>query len=109
MSGRAWKRAPTRSPGSALIRDESRSIHCKDWAPGPDKGYTVLFGEGAADWKGIFAAAESGGGSGILSGRAGRQPILRVRHGEEMPRNLPPPALMMKDPVRRPSLRVINR
>lgn len=39
-----------------------KSIHCKDWAPGADKGYTVLFGEGAADWKGIFAAAESVGG-----------------------------------------------
>ena len=39
-----------------------KSIHCKDWAPGADKGYTVLFGEGSADWKGIFAAAESVGG-----------------------------------------------
>jgi len=39
-----------------------KSIHCKEWAPGPDKGYTVLFGEGVADWKGIFAAAESVGG-----------------------------------------------
>lgn len=38
-----------------------RSLHCKDWAPGADKGYKVLFGEGAADWKAIFAAAESGG------------------------------------------------
>jgi sugar phosphate isomerase/epimerase len=39
-----------------------RSIHCKDWSPDPAKGYTVLFGEGAADWKKIFAAAESVGG-----------------------------------------------
>jgi sugar phosphate isomerase/epimerase len=39
-----------------------RSIHCKDWAPGADKGYQVLFGEGVADWTGIFAAAEDGGG-----------------------------------------------
>lgn len=39
-----------------------RSIHCKDWSPDPAKGYKVLFGEGAADWKGIFAAAESVGG-----------------------------------------------
>jgi sugar phosphate isomerase/epimerase len=39
-----------------------RSIHCKDWAPGADQGYKVLFGEGVADWKGIFAAAETGGG-----------------------------------------------
>lgn len=39
-----------------------RSIHCKDWSPDPAKGYKVLLGEGAADWKGIFAAAESVGG-----------------------------------------------
>ena len=38
------------------------SIHCKDWSPDADKGYKVLFGEGRADWKGIFAAAESVGG-----------------------------------------------
>lgn len=38
------------------------SIHCKDWSPDPAKGYKVLFGEGATDWKGIFAAAESVGG-----------------------------------------------
>jgi sugar phosphate isomerase/epimerase len=49
----AWIRA---NPGRI------RSIHCKDWAPGADKGYGVLFGEGVADWKGIFAAAENGGG-----------------------------------------------
>jgi sugar phosphate isomerase/epimerase len=40
-----------------------RSIHCKDWSPDASKGYSVLFGEGAADWKAIFAAAESVGGS----------------------------------------------
>jgi len=39
-----------------------RSIHCKDWSPDPAKGYKVLFGEGGADWKGIFEAAESVGG-----------------------------------------------
>jgi sugar phosphate isomerase/epimerase len=39
-----------------------RSIHCKDWSPAPDLGYKVLFGEGKADWKGIFQAAENGGG-----------------------------------------------
>jgi sugar phosphate isomerase/epimerase len=39
-----------------------RSIHCKDWSPEAGKGYTVLFGEGSADWKNIFAAAESVGG-----------------------------------------------
>jgi sugar phosphate isomerase/epimerase len=40
-----------------------RSLHCKDWAPGPGKGYTVLFGEGVAHWKAIFTAAETGGGA----------------------------------------------
>jgi len=49
----AWIRA---NPGRIL------SIHCKDWSPEAGKGYTVLFGEGAADWKAIFEAAESGGG-----------------------------------------------
>ena len=39
-----------------------RSLHCKDWSPEKSKGYTVLFGEGAADWKAIFNAAENGGG-----------------------------------------------
>jgi sugar phosphate isomerase/epimerase len=47
----AWIRA---NPGRI------RSIHCKDWSA--EKGYEVLFGEGSADWKGIFAAAESVGG-----------------------------------------------
>jgi sugar phosphate isomerase/epimerase len=39
-----------------------RSIHCKDWSPEPNVGYKTLFGEGKADWKGIFEAAENGGG-----------------------------------------------
>ena len=39
-----------------------RSIHCKDWSPAPGKGYKVLFGEGKAPWKAIFAAAEKVGG-----------------------------------------------
>lgn len=39
-----------------------RSLHLKDWSPEPAKGYTVLFGEGAAQWKNIFDAAESAGG-----------------------------------------------
>jgi len=38
------------------------SIHCKDWSPDSAKKYAVLLGEGVADWKGIFAAAESVGG-----------------------------------------------
>lgn len=37
-----------------------RSMHVKDWSP--EKGYRVLFGEGIAPWKKIFAAAESKGG-----------------------------------------------
>jgi sugar phosphate isomerase/epimerase len=49
----AWIRA---NPGRI------RSLHCKDWSPEKSKGYTVLFGEGAADWKAIFLAAENGGG-----------------------------------------------
>ena len=49
----AWIRA---NPGRI------RSLHCKDWSPDPAKGYTVLFGEGSADWKNIFDAAESAGG-----------------------------------------------
>jgi sugar phosphate isomerase/epimerase len=48
----AWIRA---NPGRI------RSIHCKDWSPDPGKGYKVVFGEGAADWKAIFQAAESNG------------------------------------------------
>ncbi|HEV2444976.1 MAG TPA: sugar phosphate isomerase/epimerase family protein [Candidatus Sulfopaludibacter sp.] len=39
------------------------SLHLKDWAPGADKGYRVLFGEGEAPWQKIFAAAESVGGA----------------------------------------------
>lgn len=49
----AWIRA---NPGRI------RSLHCKDWSPDPSKGYSMLFGEGSADWKNIFAAAESVGG-----------------------------------------------
>ena len=42
-----------------------RSLHCKDWAAGDEKenkGYRVLFAEGAAPWKKIFEAAEKSGG-----------------------------------------------
>jgi sugar phosphate isomerase/epimerase len=42
-----------------------RSMHCKDWAAGEEKdekGYRVLFGEGASPWQKIFAAAEAKGG-----------------------------------------------
>ncbi len=50
----AWIRA---NPGRI------RSVHCKDWSPDPDKGYSVLFGEGTADWKAILAAAQTTGGA----------------------------------------------
>jgi sugar phosphate isomerase/epimerase len=36
------------------------SMHCKDWSP--ERGYRVLFGEGVAPWKKLFAAAEDKGG-----------------------------------------------
>jgi sugar phosphate isomerase/epimerase len=49
----AWIRA---NPGRI------RSLHLKDWSSDPAKGYHVLFGEGNADWKGIFSAAEGVGG-----------------------------------------------
>jgi len=39
-----------------------RSMHCKEWSPEKDKGYSVLFGEGVAPWKQLFDAAEHGGG-----------------------------------------------
>ncbi|MGB9467404.1 MAG: sugar phosphate isomerase/epimerase family protein [Candidatus Acidiferrum sp.] len=39
-----------------------RSLHLKEWSPEPGKGYSVLFGEGVANWKAIFEAAESTGG-----------------------------------------------
>jgi sugar phosphate isomerase/epimerase len=38
------------------------SLHLKDWSPDAAKGYSVLFGEGAAPWKKIFEAAENAGG-----------------------------------------------
>jgi len=38
------------------------SVHCKDYAPPPGNGFTAGFGEGAAKWKDIFAAAEKKGG-----------------------------------------------
>jgi sugar phosphate isomerase/epimerase len=41
-------------------RGRIRSMHCKDWSP--EKRYKVLFGEGAAPWTKIFAAAEKTGG-----------------------------------------------
>jgi sugar phosphate isomerase/epimerase len=40
-----------------------RSLHCKDCSPVSGKGYSVLFGEGVADWKAIFTAAQTAGGA----------------------------------------------
>jgi sugar phosphate isomerase/epimerase len=37
-----------------------KSMHLKDWSP--KSGYQVLFGEGVAKWKEIFAAGEKKGG-----------------------------------------------
>ncbi len=37
-----------------------QSMHCKDW--NKEKGYKVLFGDGAAPWKKLFHAAEKTGG-----------------------------------------------
>lgn len=56
------------------------SVHCKDWAPPPGKGYETAFGEGAAPWKKIFAAAEkSGGVEGYLIEYEGKdQPMETV-------------------------------
>jgi sugar phosphate isomerase/epimerase len=39
-----------------------RSMHCKDWGAGEDRGYGVAFGEGDAPWARIFEAAERIGG-----------------------------------------------
>jgi sugar phosphate isomerase/epimerase len=39
-----------------------KMMHLKDWAPGKDKGYRVLYGEGVTPWKELLAAAESVGG-----------------------------------------------
>jgi sugar phosphate isomerase/epimerase len=49
----AWIRA---NPGRI------RSLHLKEWSPEQSKGYSVLFGEGVANWKAIFEAAETVGG-----------------------------------------------
>lgn len=63
----AWCMAAGGDP-VAFIRanpGRTRSLHCKDWAPGPaaeEKGIRVLFGEGTAPWRQIFDAAESVGG-----------------------------------------------
>ncbi len=37
-------------------------MHLKDYAPGADKGYRVLFGEGVVPWPQVLDAAEKTGG-----------------------------------------------
>lgn len=37
-----------------------RSVHLKEWSP--EKGYRVMFAEGASPWKKVFEAAEKKGG-----------------------------------------------
>lgn len=59
-----------------------RSIHCKDWSPDPNVGYKTLFGEGKADWKAIFKAAESVGGVEyyLVEQEGSRYPELETAH-----------------------------
>jgi sugar phosphate isomerase/epimerase len=59
-----------------------RSIHCKDWSPDPNIGYKALFGEGKADWKAIFQAAEDGGGVEfyLIEQEGSRYPELETAH-----------------------------
>jgi sugar phosphate isomerase/epimerase len=49
----AWVRA---NPGRI------KSLHCKDWGAGPDRGYAVAFGRGDVPWRNVLAAAEETGG-----------------------------------------------
>jgi sugar phosphate isomerase/epimerase len=69
----AWIRA---NPGRI------RSMHCKDWSPDPAKGYSVLFGEGTADFKNIFAAGEGVGGVEyyLIEQEGSRFPALETVH-----------------------------
>lgn len=39
-----------------------RSMHCKDWGAGDDRGYAVAFGDGDTPWLPLFEAAEATGG-----------------------------------------------
>ncbi len=40
-----------------------RSLHLKDWGKGPDRGFSVLFGEGDTPWKELLQAAATIGGA----------------------------------------------
>ena len=72
----AWIRA---NPGRI------RSIHCKDWSPDPGKGYKVLFGEGKADWKGIFQGGRKRRRSRVLPHRARGKPLPGTGDRAEVP------------------------
>ena len=49
----------------------------RDWSPDANVGYKTLFGEGKADWRGIFHAAENGG----AHGRNREKREIEHRHG----------------------------
>jgi len=83
----AWIRA---NPGRV------KSIHCKDWAPGPDKGYTVPVRGRRCRLEGHLHRGRKRWRRRILSGRTGRQPILRVRYSQEMSGDIPPPAFLVQ-------------
>ena len=40
-----------------------KSLHLKDWSRDSGKAYSVLFGEGDADWKALLKAAQDTGGA----------------------------------------------
>jgi hypothetical protein len=65
------------------IRDEQVNPLLQGLAPDPGKGYTVLFGDGAADWK-AFSPPPKTSAASSTTGRAGGRQILKVRHREEM-------------------------
>jgi sugar phosphate isomerase/epimerase len=60
------------------------SLHLKDWAPGAEtdkeKGYRVMFGEGAVPWRKVFAAAEATGGVEfyLIEQEGGRYPAMET-------------------------------
>ena len=62
MWARVSKPAPIPWLGFVPIRDASDPFISRNGRLKPGKATTVLFGEGVANWKGIFEAAESVGG-----------------------------------------------
>ncbi len=57
-----------------------RSMHLKDWGPGADKGYKVLFGEGVTPWKRVLDAAQKTGGLefALIEQEGSRYPALET-------------------------------